>query len=76
MADQPAKTVAELFADNELITSAVQKAAREAVLRAAREGLSVPTIREGKVVWLTPQEVLAQFGNVQEGTSPPAPQGE
>ena len=41
--------------------AAVQKGVREAVLAHAHAGFSVPTWRDGKVVWLQPDEILAQF---------------
>jgi hypothetical protein len=45
------------------IDLAVRKAMREAVLTHARMGRSVPTLRDGKVVWLSPDEIFAIFAS-------------
>lgn len=49
------------LADPRRIDAAVRAAAREAVLRHARLGQPVCTLRDGKVVWLSPEEVFALF---------------
>jgi hypothetical protein len=41
---------------------AVRRAGREAALTHAKLGYSIPTLRDGKVVWLTPAEVFALLG--------------
>lgn len=56
---KPTRPLSELLKDTPLITAALTRAAREAVLKAVRAGLAVPTLRDGKVVWLSPQEALA-----------------
>lgn len=61
------RSLAELLADRALIHGAVRKAVREAVLTHARAGNPVPTWRDGRVVWLQPEEILAQL------TPDPAP---
>ena len=38
---------------------AVRRAAREAALTHAKLGYAIPTLRDGKVVWLQPDEVFA-----------------
>ena len=43
------------------IDEAVREAMREEVLSHAREGRSVPTFRDGRVVWITPEEILKRF---------------
>ena len=43
----------------EQITAAIQRAVREAVINHARLGHSVPEWRDGKVVWVSPEEILA-----------------
>jgi hypothetical protein len=53
------RSIRELFADDALITGALTRATREAVLQHARLGHPVATMRDGKVVWLSPEEVLA-----------------
>ena len=61
----------------EQITAAIQQAVREAVLTHARMGRSVPEWRDGKVVWVSPEEILASFdqspsnsGKAQEAARP------
>lgn len=39
---------------------AVCRAARAEVLRQARLGHSVPAWKDGRVVWITPEEILAR----------------
>jgi hypothetical protein len=38
------------------------RANRSALLEHARMGRSVPTERDGKVVWITPVEIFASYG--------------
>jgi len=40
-----------------IIDEAVRKAAREAILQHRREGLPVALYRDGKVVWIDPNDV-------------------
>jgi len=54
-------TIAELFADEALITAAIRRGVREAVLNHAQAGQAVPTWRDGKVVWIPAEEILAQL---------------
>jgi hypothetical protein len=46
--------------------AAIQKAVREAVLMHAHQGRAVPVSRDGKVVWLTPEEILAKFKEIEK----------
>jgi hypothetical protein len=55
------KSVAELLADHALITAAIARGVRQAVLDHARAGRPVATSRNGKVVWVYPQEILARL---------------
>ena len=54
-------------AHEDKITAAVRTAMREAVLMHARLGQPVCTMRDGKVVWLSPQEVFDLFARGQLG---------
>jgi hypothetical protein len=47
------------LADSSTISAALNRAARDAVLDHARAGNPVATMRDGKVVWLQPDEVFA-----------------
>jgi hypothetical protein len=67
MSEPAAKSIQELFADRDLITAALTRGAREALLRHARDGRSVPTWRDGKVVWVPAEELLALFPEANTG---------
>jgi hypothetical protein len=45
----------------ELIEEAFRRAVRDAVVTHAKLGRAVPVARDGKVVWLSPEEILAKF---------------
>jgi hypothetical protein len=62
MNERKRPTIAELVADHKGTEAALQKAFREAVLAHARAGNPVATWRDGKVVWISPEEVFATFG--------------
>lgn len=49
----------EALADPKIIEAAIHRAVHDAVLTHARLGHAVPTWREGRVVWLQPDEVFA-----------------
>jgi hypothetical protein len=51
------------LANPALIDAAVRMAAREAVLMHARLGNPVCTLKDGRVVWLSPQEIFEQFAS-------------
>jgi hypothetical protein len=59
----------ELMADHALITEAIARGVREAVLQHARAGRPVPIWQDGKVVWIPPDEILARL---QDGARPSA----
>ena len=57
----------KMAAENAKLEEAHALAAREARLEHARMGRSVCESRDGKVVWLTPEEVFAQYGLDEHG---------
>lgn len=61
--------LAERLQDRAAITAAVQRAVREAVLSIARAGHAVPAWRDGQVVWVPPEEVLAALGPSESGAA-------
>jgi hypothetical protein len=64
VSDHTHPTVTEMLGDLPLITAALQRGVREALLRHAQAGNAVATWKDGKVVWLQPAEIfalLAQF---------------
>lgn len=62
--------VAAALQDPRRIDEAMRLAAVEAVIQHARAGRSIPVAQSGKVIWLTPAEVLAQLG--QKANNPAA----
>jgi hypothetical protein len=62
--------LAEILAMNEALDDAHARAAREARLEHARMGRSVCEGRDGKVVWLTPEQVFAEYGLDENGKPP------
>jgi len=61
MSEPKRKSISELFADHELITAAITRGIREAVLAHARAGRSVAAWRDGKVVLVPPHEIFARL---------------
>jgi hypothetical protein len=58
MAEPIRPDIAQLLRDRDAITGAIQRAVREAILTHARAGHPVAASREGKVVWLQPEEIF------------------
>jgi hypothetical protein len=58
--------------DREAIAKAHEIAYREAVLEHARLGRPVSVWRNDQIVWLSPEEVFAQYG-LDENGRPPKP---
>jgi len=59
-------TLAELIADHAGTEAALRKAGQEAVREHARAGFPVATWKDGKVVWLQPDEVFALLGKTAD----------
>jgi hypothetical protein len=70
MSEASGDTVAERLADQAAITAAIQRAVWEAILAHARAGNPVAGWKDGKVVWVQPEEILAR-----EGHDPPPRSG-
>ncbi len=47
----------EMLADKERIKAAVEAAVREAVLRHKQAGNPIVVMKDGKMVWLQPEEI-------------------
>jgi hypothetical protein len=60
----------EMIANYRVREAAVQRAVRAAVLKHARLGNPVATMRDGKVVWIQPAEILAEFAAEENGNAP------
>ena len=59
--------IAAVLTDRATIDEALAKAVRETLLTHARLGRSVPQQMNGKVVWITPEEIFAQYGLDENG---------
>jgi len=51
------KDIDQIFAEGTLIDQALNKAVREAVLQHKRAGNPVAAWRDGKTIWLKPEEI-------------------
>jgi len=71
MAELVQDRLAELLEMNAAFDAAHARAAREARLEHARLGRPVCESRDGKVVWLSPEEVFARYGLDANGKPPP-----
>jgi hypothetical protein len=68
MNDQSRSSIAELLANHDLITAAINRAVREAVLKHAQAGHPIAVSQNGEVVWIPPEEILAEFsGDLPKG---------
>lgn len=65
MSDRPNPTISELLADRELITAAINRAVREAVLKHAQAGHPIAVSQNGKVVWIPAAEILAAYSRTE-----------
>ncbi len=72
MAEHTTLPVTELI-DHAAVDRAHAIADREARLEHARMGRPVCQSRDGKVVWLTPEEIFASYGLDENGRPKPEP---
>jgi len=58
--NQPIRpSITDLMANNALITAAISRGVRDAVLKRIQAGKPVAAWRDGRPVWLSPEEALA-----------------
>jgi hypothetical protein len=58
------RTIGERFADTKLITEALGRAVGKALLRHKKLGNPICTWRDGKVVWIPPEQIpVDELGN-------------
>ena len=62
MAEENGADFDAVLSDNDRIDAALKRAAREAALTHARLGRPLPQWRDGKVVWVTPEEIFTRYG--------------
>lgn len=61
MATHRDKDIAAIFRDGVLIDRALEAAAREAILRHKQLGQPIPIWRDGKTVFVAPEELEAEW---------------
>ncbi len=54
------KTIDEIFKEGSLIDKALKKAVQEALVRHKQAGNPIVVWRDGKIVWLKPEEIPVQ----------------
>jgi hypothetical protein len=62
MGEERKPTLSELIANSELMTEAIRQGVREELLSQAKAGNSVPVSENGKIVWLSPEEIYQRLG--------------
>lgn len=62
MAHEAEKDIARLFQERKPIDEALNAAVRDAVLRHKQQGQPLTVWRNGKIVWLTPEEIDKERG--------------
>ena len=67
MAEQRKRTIEEMIDDDDLCTEAIRRGVHDELLSQARAGNSVPVGENGKVVWLSPDEIYRSLGYTPPG---------
>ena len=60
------RTIEELLQDDELLNAATAKGVRDALERHRRAGHSVPEWKDGRVVWVTTEELVGRIRELDE----------
>jgi hypothetical protein len=61
-AEEHPRSISEMIDDDDLMTEAIRRGIREALLSHARAGNSVPISENGKIVWLSPEDIYQRLG--------------
>lgn len=62
MPEERTRSLAEMLEDDDLLTEAIRKGVHDELLSHARAGNSVPVSENGKIVWLSPDEIYQRLG--------------
>ncbi|MEW6110427.1 MAG: hypothetical protein AB1632_14880 [Nitrospirota bacterium] len=57
MKKKPKKSIDEIFKEGDPIDKALKKAVQEALIRHKQAGNPIVVWRDGKIVWLKPEEI-------------------
>ena len=66
MADRTDKDISALMKERTQITAALRRGVREALERHVRAGVPAVEWRDGKCVWLSPDEIRKQLAGTDE----------
>ena len=55
--------ISEIFEDKEKITKALQKAVKDALLQHKRAGNPIVSWKNGKIVWIQPEDIPVEDKN-------------
>jgi hypothetical protein len=62
MSDANGRSISDMIDDDELMTEAIRQGVCEELLSHAKAGNSVPVSENGKLVWLSPEEIYQRLG--------------
>jgi hypothetical protein len=64
MPENASRTTPEMLAENDLISAALKRAAREAILAHAHAGRAVPMLsgESSQILWIAPEAIVARCG--------------
>jgi hypothetical protein len=63
MPEANGRSISDMIDDDELMTEAIRQGVREELLSHAKAGNSVPVSENGKLVWLSPDEIYQRLGH-------------
>ena len=70
MPEKKYRDIAEIFSDDPAIEKALKEAVRQALLQHKQAGNPVAAWRNGKVVWIPPEEIEVGLGHEEGGGWP------
>jgi hypothetical protein len=62
MPEANGRSISDMIDDDGLMTDAIREGVREELLSHAKAGNSVPVSENGKIVWLSPEEIYQRLG--------------
>ena len=65
MSTEPPRDLTAIFLDGSLIDAAVRKGARAALRAHKREGVPVPIWRNGRTVWVQPEDIVISDDEIE-----------
>jgi hypothetical protein len=62
MPEANGRSISDMIDDDELMTEAIRQGVREELLSHAKAGNSVPVSENGKIIWLSRDEIYQRLG--------------